>query len=66
MMAGIEDMGPEAVYCFHMEPTCVSHLPGGGFFSFLTVICTLKVLLPLRHHHAASAAQLSFVSKTKN
>jgi len=25
--AGIGDMGPEAVYCFHMEPTCVSHLP---------------------------------------
>lgn len=34
MMAGIGDMGPEAVYCFHMEPTCVLHLPGEFLFFF--------------------------------
>lgn len=63
MTAGIGDMGPEAVYCFHMEPTCVLHLPGDLIFFVFTVICTLRVLLALRHHHAAL---LSFVSKSEN
>lgn len=58
-MAGIGDMGPEAVYCFHMEPTCVSHLPQDFF-----LLCTLTV--PLRHHRSTSTALLSFVRKTNH
>lgn len=34
------------------------------FFFLFTVICTLMVLLLLRHDHTASTALLSFVSKT--
>lgn len=59
MMAGIGDMGPEAVYCFHMEPTYVSHLPQDFF-----LLCTLTV--PLRHHRSTSTALLSFVRKTNH
>lgn len=62
-MAGIGDMGPEAVYCFHMEPTCVSHLPQ-DFFCVCVLLCTLTV--PLRHHRSTSTALLSFVRKTNH
>jgi len=66
MTAGFGDKGPEAVYCFHMEPTCGSHLPGDYFFLCFTVICTFRVLLPLGHDHTAFTALLSFVSKTNS
>lgn len=67
MTAEIGDMGPEAVYCFHMEPTCVLHLPGeflSLFFCFFC--CNMYTRGALTIETSSYSLYLSFVSKTNS